>query len=169
MKYIIDTNVPVNAGKTNQQTELDARCSLKCLQFIQHIMTNNQAIILLDWNGDILKEYNRNINIHGNRTIATQFLAWILRNITLADGGRIEQKFLDKRGVNDYVDFPADPNLDGFDPPDRKFVALSSSYHGEPTIVQGSDSLWWRYRDILAANGIRVRFLCEEYMIAKNG
>lgn len=168
MEFIVDTNVPLNAAHTSGESRLEIICALACLQFIERVMNSNDMGIVLDANNEIFREYYKNIANGAQNSVAMQFLNWVQRNLTLREGGRVSQHSLRKASENCYQDFPnEDGRLSGFDPADKKFVALSIAHPDHPPIVQGSDSLWWGYRDILKQNGVHVAFLCEEYVKAK--
>lgn len=167
MKCIIDTNVPLKASNINVSDKLDARCSYACLRFIQSIMNSNNTIIVLDSAGEILKEYNTNFQSNGQDTVATIFLKWIHRNLTLREKSQVEQQYLTVTGDREYTEFPKSPSLNGFDRSDRKFIAVANAHPEHPQIVEGSDSLWWRFKDALEELGIHIYFLCEDYVKTK--
>lgn len=167
MKYIIDTNVPLKASNMHPDDRLDAQCSLACLHFIQKVMDFNDIIVVLDANGEIFHEYSINISTCGQNTVATQFFQWICKNLTLRQGGRTELQYLTVTGDREYDEFPKTPSLDGFDISDRKFIALANAHPEHPTIVEGSDSLWWGFSDVLQKLGIHIYFLCEDYIRIK--
>jgi len=52
--------------------------------------------------------------------------------------------------------------LRGFDPADRKFVAVALVSRYEPEIQNAVDADWWDYRDVLKDHGLRIEFLCPE-------
>ncbi len=92
------------------------------------------------------------------------FLKWALTNQTNPERcTRVEltPKLEDSR---DYEEFPSDASLSGFDPADRKFVAVSCAHPERPPILQATDSKWWALRDALAACGVNVSFLCPEHI-----
>ena len=160
---IIDTNVPLKAANTHPEDEIDLRCSKSCLSFIEALM-NSDDIVVLDSGQEILKEYTKNIDLHSEDSVASEFLTWILRGIL---SGKVEQYEITKNGNNTYVEFPDSPELKGFDRSDRKFVALARVDPSHPNIYNGSDTDWWDYKDALKKEGVNVIFLCEEYMKAK--
>lgn len=164
MRYlIIDTNVPVMAAKSNFSEDIEKKCSEMCYEFISKLITGkSKAVVALDVNWEILSEYRKNINLNGDRTIATEYLLWILQNSQKMDWYPIT-----KTGHNTFREFPTDPELKKFDPSDRKFVALSKAHPKHPPIYDGSDTDWWIHRNALFSNGINVVFLCEEYVRAK--
>lgn len=63
---------------------------------------------------------------------------------------------------NEFEEFPNDPALDGFDPDDRKFIAVALAHPETPSILQAVDSQWWDFRDALRQNGVTVEFICED-------
>jgi hypothetical protein len=60
------------------------------------------------------------------------------------------------------VEFPEDPDLAGFDPSDRKFVAVALKSSCAPEIANAADSDWYIYGERLEKHGIRLKFLCPE-------
>lgn len=167
MKYIIDTNVPMKAASISIDGELDEKCSRACLQFIHQFMNADDAILVLDASGEIFHEYYNNLSSAGQDTIATVFLKWVCRHLTLRENSLIERQHLTVTGDREYAEFPQSPSLNGFDISDRKFIALANAHSDHPTIVEGSDSLWWGFKDALEALNIHICFLCEEYVKAK--
>lgn len=166
MKYIVDTNIPLKASDTTSADPLNAQCALACLKFVQSLM-DSKDIVVLDANREILQEYRNNCKSHGQPTIASIFLDWICRQLTLRTNSQVEMVRLTVLGDRQYLEFPQDPDLDGFDLSDRKFIALSNAHPEHPPVIEGSDCLWWGFRDTLASLGIRVIFVCEEYVRAK--
>lgn len=164
MKYlIIDTNVPLKAANIHPEDEIDRNCSQSCLSFIKSLMDSND-IVVLDKGREILKEYQRNIDLNSEDNVASQFLIWLLRNL-MTD--KVDQYEITKTGNNTYEEFPNSPDLNGFDRSDRKFVALANAHPANPSIYNGSDTDWWDYKDALAREGIHIVFLSEAYMRAK--
>ncbi len=166
MKHvIIDTNVPVKATNTHPEDETDRKCSYACYQYIDRLLRSKDKIVL-DMGWEILKEYQKNIRFGYGDNVATIFLKMILREINLQNG-RVEQYKITKDRKNSYKEYPKTQKLKRFDPSDRKFVALSRAHPSHPPIVNGSDTDWWIYKEVLNSEGIEIVFLCEEYMNAK--
>ncbi|MCY4369822.1 MAG: hypothetical protein OXF41_10520 [bacterium] len=62
-----------------------------------------------------------------------------------------------------FVEFPQDPRLAGFDPDDRKFVAVAVASGTEQTeLVNAVDSDYSLHRTPLEERGIRVKELCPQ-------
>lgn len=167
MKYIIDTNVPLKAANINVSDKFDAQCSYACLNFIKGIMDSNSTIVVLDSPGEILREYRNNLSTSGQDTVASVFLNWIYKNLTLREKSLIEYQHLTVTGDREYAEFPQSTSLNGFDISDRKFIALANAHPEHPKIVEGSDSLWWGFKDALKELGIHIYFLCEDYVKTK--
>ena len=164
MEYlIIDTNVPLKAANIHPEDEIDRNCSKSCLSFIKALM-DSENIVVLDKGREIIKEYQKNIDINSADNVASQFLIWLLRNM-MTD--KVDVHEITNIGNNTYKEFPDSPDLKGFDRSDRKFVALANAHPADPSIYNGSDTDWWNYKDALAREGIHIVFLSEEYMRAK--
>lgn len=166
MKYIIDTNVPKKASNLAPVDVLDQKCSCACLTFIQEIMESNDLVIL-DGGGEILKEYKNNFFTDGQDTVATIFMRWVLRNLSLRAGSRVELHPITKLADGVYEEYPSAHELVDFDPSDKKFIALSRAHPDHPPVVEGSDSLWWGFRNAIEDEGVHIIFLCEDYVRSK--
>lgn len=166
MKYvIIDTNVPMKAAENIFQLDIDRKCSTACLGFIKKLLSSKD-IVLLDSEGDILKEYLNQLKKYSGiqDNIASTFFKWVLQNRC---SDRVNVYNITKTGENTYNEFPDNPKLASFDFSDRKFVALAKAHPSHPPIYDGSDTDWWIFRQELNEEGIEVIFLCEEYMVEK--
>ena len=63
---------------------------------------------------------------------------------------------------NEFEEFPDDPALDGFDPDDRKFIAVALAHLERPPILQAVDGQWWDFRDAFRQHGVTIEFICED-------
>ena len=115
--------------------------------------------LVLDNGWIILREYMQNLRSNG-ADVGDRFLGWILVHkdercdlvsITPVDGSE-----------NEFEEFPDDPVLNGFDPDDRKFIAVAVAHPEKPAILQAVDSQWWDFRDTFRQNGVTVEFICED-------
>ena len=61
-----------------------------------------------------------------------------------------------------FEEFPDDPALDGFDPADRKFIAVARAHPEKPPILQAVDSQWLDFHEAFRRNGVTVEFICED-------
>ena len=67
-----------------------------------------------------------------------------------------------------YDEFPGYEGLRGFDADDRKFIAVANAHEKRPAVLQATDSEWWGYRDALRHVGVRVEFLCPDFVRTKH-
>ena len=156
MAVIIDTNVAVVAN--GQSPQASSSCVDTCINRLERIIRGEEKLIL-DSGWIILGEYLRNLRSSGEPGAGDRLLRWILANkdrlcdlvpITPVNGSE-----------NEFEEFPDDPALDGFDPDDRKFIAVAFAHLEKPPILQAVDSQWWDFRDAFRRNGVTVEFICE--------
>ena len=157
MAVIVDTNVAVVAN--GQSPQASPNCVDICINRIERIIRGGEKLVL-DNRWMILTEYMRNLRSSGEPGAGDKFLLWLLRNkdtqcdlvsITSIDGSN-----------NAFEEFPDDPALDGFDPADRKFIAVACAHLERPPILQAVDSKWLDFNDAFRENGITVEFICQE-------
>lgn len=163
--FVIDTNVPVMAGKSVSQLDpSELECALACLNFLRSLMSREENRIAVDLDYYIIKEYKDNLEKreHGNG-FSNEFLKWTYACIK-ADESPLTK--LNKVGES-YLEYPTNELLDKFDPSDKKFIALSNAHPQNPPIVEGSDCKWWGIVDVLESFGIGVIFPCESYIRSK--
>ena len=155
---VADTNVAVVANALSEQASED--CVETCAERLEEIM-RGEVKLVLDDDWQILGEYAQNLHSTGT-DVGDRFLRWVLRNwrnpercdliyITPVNGSK-----------NKFEEFPPDPALEGFDPADRKFIAVARAHPEKPPILQAVDSQWWDFRDAFRRNDIIVEFICEE-------
>ncbi|MBN2305850.1 MAG: hypothetical protein JXQ72_15310 [Anaerolineae bacterium] len=161
MIVVIDTNVPIVANGDSEQAS--PACVLVCVECIRQIRT--QGRLVLDDRWRIVREYMKNLQSSGQPGVGDAFLKWVLTN--QANPNRCELVTItpvDPADPNetDFREFPADPDLAGFDPADRKFVAVACAHPDHPSILQAADFKWWNFQDTLLAHGVEVRFVCED-------
>lgn len=157
MHYLIDTNVAVTANKKSDAGPacMDA-AALRILQLQQH------EILVLDDAFHILNEYDRNLHSVGQPGLGDAFYLWVLRN--RSNPRHCEQVPLALAADGSFAAFPTAPELAGFDPSDRKFVAVALTHPAEPPVVNATDKDWHEHRAALVAHGVRVEFLCPAEM-----
>ena len=156
MAVIVDTNVAVVAN--GQSPQASSNCVDTCINRLEGIIRSEEKLVL-DSGWVILGEYLRNLRSSGEPGAGDRLLRWILANkdrlcdlvpIIPVDGSE-----------NDFEEFPDDPALNGFDPDDRKFIAVAVAHPEKPPILQAVDSQWWDFRDVLRRNDVIVEFICE--------
>ena len=156
MAVIVDTNVVVVANGRSEQASVD--CVDTCGERLEEIMRGEMKLVL-DNRWIILREYMQNLRSNG-ADVGDRFLGWILANwdkrcdlVSITPVAGLE---------NAFEEFPDDPALEGFDPDDRKFIAVAVAHIEGPPILQAVDSQWWDFRNAFRRNGIIVEFICEE-------
>lgn len=154
MAAVIDTNVLVTANKATDN------CALVCIGTLREARS---GLVILDEGFLILKEYKGNVNESGRPGAGDEFLLWLLRNITNAE--RVASVHITPTDEKGFEEFPDDPALAKFDHSDRKFVAVALASKHQPEIANATDTDWWHFREPLASNGVKVRFLCPEEML----
>jgi hypothetical protein len=151
--FVVDTNVPVVAnGKSDQAKE---RCVLACIAALEQV---HDGTLVLDDRQLILKEYMRKLRMSGQPGPGDAFLKWAW---SVQATPKCERVAITPAG-NSFREFPDDPELAGFHDDDRKFVAVALGSSANPEVLNAVDADWWRFREALKRNGVRVRFLCPE-------
>lgn len=175
-KYVVvDTNVPKVANLALQAKSDEGvphECIMNCVRAIKGVMQKNCLVI--DAEGEILKEYRRQMSPDKSRAAGKQtgvgdlFVKWAVENCHWGeiDTALVQRVAITREG-DSYREFPCDPGLENFDISDRKFVAVSHAHKKKPPILQATDSKWWGWKDALKKVGIEVKFLCPEYIQAK--
>lgn len=155
MPVIVDTNVPITA---NQKAQDDLPCADRCANELLKI--TKDGTLLIDEGNLIFDEYKKHLNFSGQPGPGDVFFKWLADN-------RYNSNFVLKirlEPVNNcqgqFAAFPADPDLQAFDPADRKFVALARSHPDCPEILNATDRDWWDFQEALQWNHVRVRHLC---------
>jgi hypothetical protein len=116
--------------------------------------------LVLDQNGHIFAEYIRYLSLAGEPGMGDVFMRWVndhqhnesfctLIPLTISSGGEI-------------LEFPNRESLSGFDPSDKKFVAVAAAHPEKPPIQAAVDRGWVRYREALAEAEVRVELLCPK-------
>ncbi len=151
---VVDTNVLVTANHSNGTSYT---CASHCAQALLRIKTS--GILAIDDRGRVLSEYRRYCSLSGQPGVGDVFVRWIHDNL-----GREElicKVTLTTSGDNgDFAEFPQHPELAGFDPDDKKFVAIANAHKDTPPILQATDTKWWGWKEALQTCGITVEFLC---------
>ena len=157
--FVVDTNVAVVASLRSPQAE--PSCVLACVDALEQVKNNGR--IVLDDQNRILSEYRRNLRPSGQPGFGDAFFKWVWQNQWTAE--RCERVEIQPRGNagEDYEEFPNDPSLRGFDPSDKKFVAVALGSKNHPKVLNAVDPDWWEYREALEDRGVRIKFLCSRH------
>lgn len=154
MTRVIDTNVLLVANR--QHPDVSEACVDACVKLLYDVKENGRVAI--DDGHQIIKEYLNKTQPRVGKRPGDAFLKWLLRND--ANPARCDRVALVVHPKRGFVSFPADVRLDGFDPADRKFVAVSAAHSERPAIAQAADSKWLAWAPALKEHGITVEFLC---------
>lgn len=150
--YLFDTNVLIAA---NRPPGTSIACALEAIQRLRQV--KEHGILVLDDEFRVLNEYKNHCNSAGRPGVGDEFYLWALLQYDQALCHRLPLTAHDERG---YAEFPDDAALAGFDPSDRKFVALNMTHPDRPAIVVAADSDWIHDEAALRTHGVRVDFLC---------
>jgi hypothetical protein len=154
MYRIVDTNVLIVAN--NKAPQASPECVLSCAQYLNNPRKSDILVIDSDWL--IIGEYRRKNSDSGQPGVGDAFLKWVLTNRT--NPKHCEQVHITQISENDFTEFPRSQSLAGFDPSDRKFVAVALTHPQRPAIANAVDSDWRNFEEALAEHGIKVDFLC---------
>lgn len=155
-EVVIDTNVLLVASRRHDGAS--PQCVLACADRLQRVQRSEQVVI--DDGFRILGEYQNKLDPNKGKGVGEAFLKWLLQN--QANPSRVRRVALTERAADDYTEFPDQALAAGFDPPDRKFVAVAHAHPDKPPVLQATDSKWLRWHERLQEHGIRVEFLCPQ-------
>lgn len=147
---VVDTNVAVVANGGHPEASPD--CVRRCIRQLGDVRRGGRVAIDDGWR--ILGEYRRNLSESGQPGVGDRFLKWLLQNH--ANRQRCAKVILTPvdEAAQEYAEFPSSPALAGFDPSDRKFVAVANAHPAKPPILQAVDSKWRAFEGHLAAMGV---------------
>jgi hypothetical protein len=164
-KCVVDTNVPKTANRAIMPATIpdeEVHCVQACVEAIEHIVTKGGLVI--DAGDCIFEEYRRQLSISGHPGLGDGFMKWVHDNRwKLPEEDRV---IISKEG-DTYLEFPNDAALSNFDRSDRKFVAVANKHPAKPPILEATDSKWWIHQAALEEAGIKVLFLCPDYVRRK--
>lgn len=154
---VVDTNVLVVANRENH--EAGEECRLACILKLGDIREN--GVVVLDKAEEILNEYKGKLFAKDSAwDIGKQFLMHLITN--QGNSKCCELVPLTKNSSRGYEEFPDDEKLRGFDPDDRKFVAVAIASQSDPPICHATDKGWWNYEQALRRNGVIIDHLCPD-------
>ena len=153
--FIVDVNVAIVANGQSEQA--DDRCQLSCIRSLRNVQQN---MICLDDGDRIFTEYRRNLSMSDQPGAGNEFMYWLYQNCyTPSVCERVAIREHPERG---FEEFPDDPALRGFDPSDRKYVAVARASEHSPHILNAVDSDWRNFESELSGHGINVSELCPQ-------
>ena len=114
----------------------------------------NGGKIFVDAAGEIQSEYRRYLNPQGQPGVGDLFY----REVLNCHPDRIVRIEVQKLPNGEFADVPQELVDSGFDPSDRKFVAVAK--RAKSPVYNAVDTDWIENRAILEANQIKVVFVC---------
>jgi hypothetical protein len=162
VSVVVDTNVPVVANARASQAPPE--CVVACVRELSALMKRCSGGIVLDDQWRIIQEYRAHLRPSGQPGLGDAFLKWVLTNRANPERCVLVRITPVAGSDPDFEEFPRDRSLNGFDPQDRKFVAVALAHPRRPPILQAVDARWWKFRNALSVHGVIVRFLCEDYV-----
>lgn len=151
--FVVDTNVLLVANQKHPDVSPD--CVQTCVNVLERIQARGR--VALDDAYLILEEYNHKTSPNQPKGVGDVFLKWLHRNPSKCDWVSLHASTPDQ-----FQEFPSDPALASFDPPDRKFVAVAAAHPGHPPILQAADCKWLDWQPVLARQSISVDMLRQE-------
>jgi hypothetical protein len=152
---VIDTNVLLIANGSH--ADVSEECRKECIKQLSY---QQKFITVIDDQYRILLEYQNKTRPNQPKGVGDVFLKWLLRN--QHNTKYVQQVSLNETKEHWFDEFPSTCAQDGFDPPDRKFVAVSNAHKNKPIIWQAADCKWLDWWKALEESGIKVKFLCED-------
>ena len=158
--YVIDTNVGVVANGRGD-TQADSACKLACVkklrECVEILNEKRSGHVVIDSGDEVFEEYRSHFNFSGQPGTGDKFFQTLYeRQYSTDNCERVEINRDDEWG---YLEFPHDEALNGFDPSDRKFVAIAMQSENSPVILNATDSDWHESKEALDKY-VRVEQLC---------
>ncbi|OOY15867.1 hypothetical protein [Thioclava sp. DLFJ4-1] len=154
VRVVIDTNVLLVANGSHQ--DVSDACKAMCIERL--LNQKKRGITVIDDCFHIILEYQKKTRPNQPKGIGDVFLKWLLQN--QRNPAHVEQVTITEIEENRYSEFPSEELEAHFDPPDRKFAAVSNAHPQKPPILQAADCKWLDWWEKLAEHGIAVDFLC---------
>jgi hypothetical protein len=153
---VVDTNVILVAN--NFHADVSPECVIECVERLTQLMKGGS--IAIDDGYRIISEYQNKTNSTRGKGVGDVFLKWLLTR--LGDSTRVHLVPLTERSADCFLEFPDAALESAFDPPDRKFAAVSNAHPSKPAIWQAADSKWLDWWPDLHRKGVKVEFLCPD-------
>mgnify|MGYP003376127809 CR=1 FL=1 len=165
MRVIVDTNVAVVANQ--RYSHATPACAIACVERLTLI--EREQTLVLDDQWFILHEYMRQLRSKGQPGVGDRFLRWVLTN--RANPQRCEWVSISPKHPGkddgDFAEVANIPELEHFDPADKKFVAVALIHPQHPPVINAVDTDWQDYREALEQLGVTVEFVCGELKLSR--
>ncbi|WP_420455961.1 hypothetical protein [Rubrivirga sp.] len=159
MIRLVDTNVLHVANDGTGETYGPA-CVLACTRLLRDIQSC--GVLALDDRFEILREYRQNASEAGQPGVGDAFLKWALSN-EYTDG-RCTRVAITPHRRRGWEEYPDAADVAGFDPSDRKFVAVALAHPARPPIHNATDSDWREHDEALTGHGVTVVYECPDHV-----
>ena len=149
---VVDTNVAIVANG-REGAEGDLRCRLNCVEKLEHVV--QQGIVAVDDRGLIFEEYRRHLNFAGAPGVGDKFFKH-MSDYQYYEG-RVRRVPVtpsedDRRG---FEELPQN----GFDPSDRKFLAVALV--AKAVVLNAVDGDWGENAALMEELEVQVDELCR--------
>jgi hypothetical protein len=154
-KWVVDTNVPIVANgriDPSQGRVPTPECQETTVQFLVEL--RNRGMVMLDDSGEVVAEYRNHLSPSGQPGVGDRFYYEILNS----HPDRVVRIALARRDDGQYKAVPQHLIDEGFDPSDRKFIALALAACA--TVANATDSDWIEHKIALDQARVRVNNLC---------
>ena len=160
---IVDTNVIVIANDADDDDRRD--CREHCQDRLHQILDQREKVVVDDeWR--IFREYERHVDPNTRKGIGAIFVKTLLQNLKNSEICTMVHITSLAGNGTDFEEFPTDNALSGFDPDDKKFIAVALAYQRDagqtPTILLAIDRGWVQFMDALENHGVSVDLICED-------
>jgi predicted nucleic acid-binding protein len=149
-RYVIDTNVPTVAN--GQDETILIECRIAAIELLQKALKSGE--IFIDSAGAIQNEYRRHLNPRGQPGVGDRFYLEVLNS----HPDKIVRVDVNMRPDGEYEDVPQEIIDSGFDPSDRKFVAVARKANAE--VYNAVDTDWVEQKTVIESHGVAIVFLC---------
>jgi hypothetical protein len=137
-------------------------CVIACFKLLKAVQ--QKGLICIDSLGYAFKEYRKYCSFKGQPGLGDAFFKFLNDHQWRPERcERVEITPLNPEGT-EFAEFPGDARLRGFDPSDRKWVAIVLASGNRPRVQNATDSDWIHFRKALLDNGVSVDFLCPEIL-----
>ncbi|WP_089963854.1 hypothetical protein [Salipiger thiooxidans] len=149
-KYVIDTNVPIIANGGDDPVTVD--CRKAAVELLME--ATERGTIFLDSGGEIQAEYRRYLDPKGQPGVGDRFYLEVINS----NPKKVARVDIQRRDDGEYRDLPQEIIDAGFDPSDRKFVAVARKTGAK--VYNAVDTDWVEQRAVIEGAGIEIVFLC---------
>ena len=152
--FVVDTNVAIvaNGGET---THADIECQLCCAEKLESVV--EQGTVAIDDKGLIFQEYQGHLSFSGQPGMGDAFFKHVF-NFQFQSGNVVRvpvTRITDER--RGFEELPEN----GFDPSDRKFLAVAVV--SRAIVLNATDSDWEEHRKLMEQLKVEVDQLCPKY------